>query len=419
MTATKADVIVIGAGAVGISCAYYAAASGARVLVLERNGVAAGSSYGNAGLLVPGHCEPLSSPGVVAAGLRELFNPEGAFHIHPRPDVRLARWLLSFRHHCNDRHYARALEIHAMLNRESISCHKQLGEQGGSSYGMKMDGLLCLYTKEESFQEAQKYIQRVRPLGIEFRVLSAAEVMKMESSIREPIIGGTLGVGDGWLNPNAFVHWLATQAEARGVEIAKNTEVFGFDTNRHRVNTVITTRGRIQADQVVIAAGAWTPRLTRLLHTGIPIESGKGYSITFKQPAIAPKRPLMLEEARIAVTPFGDAVRFAGTLEMAGLDPGINRRRVEAIERNGKQSISGADGWELEEIWSGLRPCTPDGLPILGRLGDFDNVFIAGGHATKGISQGPGTGRLLADLLAGSGIGPLEPALSPRRFRAW
>lgn len=419
MSATKADVMVIGGGVVGVACAYYAACSGASVILLEKSGIAAGASYGNAGLLVPSHCEPLSSPGIVTKGLRELINPEGAFYLHPRADFGLARWLLAFRRHCTESHYARALEIHTRLNRESLACHQQLGKKGGTQYGFKLQGLLSPFATEEAFLEAQQYAERVRPLGIQFKILTPSEVRQLEDSIQGPIVGATLSTADGWLKPDAFVHWLAEEARAAGARIATGTEVFGFDTSRRRVTTAITTRGRFQAAQVVVAAGSWSPLLTRWLHTRLPIEGAKGYSITFKQPQTVPKLPLMLEEERIAVTPFGDSVRFAGTLELAGLDLSLSRRRVEAIDRNGKNRLARTSDWELEEIWSGLRPCTPDGLPVLGRLRDFDNLYVAGGHATKGISQGPGTGKLLADLMSGKSIGALEHELSPQRFRNW
>lgn len=417
MSTKKTDVLVIGGGVIGVACAYYAAAAGASVILLEKHRIAAGASYGNAGLLVPSHCEPLCSPGIVAKGLHELFNPDGAFYIQPRADLGLARWLLTFRRHCHENHYARALAIHTRLNRVSMACHQQLGEQGGTRYGYRPGGILCPFETEKAFREARKYVERVRALGIQFKILTASEARQLAGSLQGPVVGATLSTADGCLNPDAFVHWLADEARAKGVRIATETEVFGFDTSNRRVTTTITTRGRFHAAQVVVAAGAWSPLLTRLLRTRLPIQGAKGYSITFQHPPMVPQVPLMLEEARMAVTPLGDAVRFAGTLELAGLDLTINRRRAEAIDRNGKKRLAGASAWEPEEIWSGLRPCTPDGLPVLGRLRDFDNVFVAGGHATKGISQGPGTGKLLADLMSGRSIGALERELSPQRFR--
>ena len=419
MTGKRTDVVVIGAGVVGVACAYYAAAAGARVRVLDQRRIAGGASYGNAGLLVPSHCEPLSSPGIVARGLRELLNPDGAFTLRPRPDLGFARWLLAFRRHCNEGHYRRALEIHTRLNRISNTCHEELAARGGDHYGYQRRGLLCPFFSAKALAEAERYTQRMRPLGIEFQVLGPNQVRRLEPSIQGPLAGATFGVADGRIDPCAFVHWLAHQAEELGVAIAAETEVFGFDRGRRRVTTVVTSRGRLAADQVVIAAGAWTPLLTRLLHRRLPIEAAKGYSITYQHSGQAPQIPVLLEEAAVAVTPLGDSVRLAGTLELAGLDLGIRRRRADAVERNGKERIRGSHDWQPEEIWSGLRPCTPDGLPVLGRLGGYDNVFVAGGHATKGMSQGPGTGKLLAELLGGAAIGALADQLSPRRFRSW
>ena len=190
----------------------------------------------------------------------------------------------------------------------------------------------------------------------------------------------------------------------------------GFETSGKRVTQVKTTRGDFIFDQMIMAAGSWSPTLVRDLELHIPIQPAKGYSVTVKRPATAPAIPLSLSESRVIATPMiseqGTTLRFAGTLELAGLDFSINRRRVDAIMRAARTYLRGLDDLETVEIWRGLRPCTPDGLPIIGRAQSFDNLIIATGHAMLGMSLGPITGKLVSQIACGE-----EPEIDIRPLR--
>jgi D-amino-acid dehydrogenase len=206
--------------------------------------------------------------------------------------------------------------------------------------------------------------------------------------------------------------WLA----GRGVRILTGVEVVGFETSGGRVQRVQTTRGDLEAEQIILAAGSWSPGLARALKLRLPIQPAKGYTLTVRRPALGPAYPLILGEARMAVTPLGERLRFGGTLELAGFDESINRRRVAALERGLRRYLVGMEGLEVIELWRGLRPCTPDGLPILGRAPGLGNLIIAAGHAMLGMSLGPVTGKLAAQLIGGQTPDFDLSPLSPSRF---
>lgn len=412
----KEDVIVIGGGVIGVAVAYYSALRGATVTVLEKGRVGHGSSYGNAGLFVPSHCNPLSTPALAAQGLKSLLDPEGPFYIRFRWDLELVRWIWRFYRSCNEKHLYHAFGIFRKMGGESLELHQQLAALAGSEYQFRQEGLLSLYISEEAFEGGRQDAAKVKSVGMESAVLSGDEVRELEPAAGPQVVGGVFCKIDGSVDPLAFVEWLQCRAEQLGVRFITDTEVFWLKTDRRRVTDVITTRGDFRAEQVVLANGAWMPMLSSRLGVRIPMEAAKGYSITFQQPEHRLRLPLLLEEVRVAVTPFKETLRLAGTLELSGLDLKIRRKRLNAIEARTYRYLPKLGKLEVKEIWRGFRPCTPDGLPVLGRLQPWSNVLIAGGHGTKGISLGPITGEYLSRILAGEAIGMLERSLKPNRF---
>jgi D-amino-acid dehydrogenase len=230
------------------------------------------------------------------------------------------------------------------------------------------------------------------------------------------VIGGLYHPEDAHVIPARFVTGLARVVQDRGVQIQAHTEVLGFETSGNRITGVQTTRGDFRPAEVVLAGGSWSPVLARDLGLRLPIQPAKGYSITVKRPESCPTVPLMLKEARVGITPMGETMRMAGTLELAGLDLSINRRRVHAILKGARAYLGGLGDLELIEIWRGLRPCTPDGLPILGRTARYENLTIAAGHAMIGVSLGPVTGKLVAEVVCRQTPSLDISLLDPRRF---
>ncbi len=395
------DILVIGGGVIGVCAAHYLAEQGRRVTLVDQADVAAGSSYGNAGLIVPSHSIPLAAPGALAQGLRWLLDPDSPFYVKPRFDFALLAWLWRFSAASRAGPMRRAIPVLRELSRASLALFDELAALDGLEFGYQKKGCLLLYTTRRGYEGGVAEAHLLNEFGIEARILDAAQARELEPHLLPGVVGGVYFPADTHLRPADFVQGLAARAEKLGVRIRTRTEVLGFETSGRRVVSVKTTRGDIAPAQIVLAAGAWSPTLTRDLRLNIPIQAAKGYSVTLRRPEPCPTIPLLLGEARVAVTPMGDVLRLAGTLELAGLDLSINLRRVRAIQRAAQACLPGLERIEPLEIWRGLRPCTPDGLPIVGRARAFDNLIIATGHAMLGMSLGPITGKLVAQLACG------------------
>jgi len=247
--------------------------------------------------------------------------------------------------------------------------------------------------------------------------LNQTQIRSAEPGVLPNVVGGILFRGDAHVDPAAFVGSLAGRIERRGASIRTSTEVIGFQATGRRISAVQTTRGDFRPRFVVLAAGAWSAGLGRELGVHLPIEPAKGYSHTVTRPDGAPAIPLLLSEAKVAVTPFTESLRFAGTLELAGLDLSINRRRVRAIQAAVRNYHRCHEGGQTLEIRRGLRPCTPDGMPVIGPAPAYDNLFIATGHGMKGVCLGPITGKLIAQMICSEQPLLDVTALSPQRFR--
>ena len=408
-------IVVVGGGVVGVCAAYYLARRGLPVTLVEKGEIAAGSSYGNAGLVVPSHSVPLAAPGVLKQGLRFMFDLESPFYIRPRPSRDLVRWLLRFRRACTAEHVRRSLPVIRGLSRASLDLYRELAGLSGLEFGFRQDGVLAVFRSAEGFAHGRHEAAVLAEQGIGAKIVDAEGVRALEPALRHDLAGGVYFPDDAHVTPDRFVRGLARAAEGLGARMLTATEVLGFTTRGSRIATVETTRGDLDVEQAVLGAGAWSSELARGLGLALPLQPAKGYSVTCDRPAAGPRIPLLLGEARVAVTPMGDALRFAGTLELAGLDLAINRRRVEAIRRAVPRYLV-EEHYRLREIWRGLRPCSPDGLPYVGRPARYDNLIVATGHAMIGISLGPVTGALVAQLAAGEApMLDLEP-LSPDRF---
>lgn len=393
------DILVIGGGVIGVCSAYYLAERGRQVTLVERDEICSGCSYGNAGLIVPSHSIPLAAPGVLAKGLKWLLDVESPFYIKPRFEPALFSWLWQFRAACREAQMRKAIPLLRDLQRESVSLYEELAAINGLSFGYQQKGWLMLFKSQKGFEEGVNEANLLRQYDISSKVLEQVEVRQMDTHVRQRIVGGIYYPENAHLNPSEFVSQLASFVEQKGVCIRTKTEVLGFETSGRKILKVKTTKGDFQPDQVVLAAGAWSPIIVSDLNLKLHIQPAKGYSITVKRPNTCPSIPLVLSEARVAVTPLGSVLRFAGTLELAGFDLSINRRRVQAIVRAVRDYLQiNPDELELVEIWRGLRPCTPDGLPIIGRSKSFENLIIATGHGTLGISLGPITGKLVAQI---------------------
>ncbi len=412
----KPEVLVIGAGVIGVAVAHALAERGRRVTTIDAGEVGQGSSYGNAGLAVPSHAVPLANPGALRNGLKWLLDPESPFYVQPRFDLALWSWLWRFRAASNEQQVARGLTVLRDLllaGRELFDTLTALPEM---RCGYTQDGTLWVYRTRAGLAEAVEEAEMLEEVGLHVERLDEAGVQAMAGSVRPGVAGGIWFAQDGHMDPFLFVERLRARAESLGVEFAEKTECIGFETKGGRVHRVLTTKGDFDPETVVLATGSWSPAVARGLGLRLPVQPGKGYSLTYERPASCPPLPVVLGEARVVATPMGGNLRLAGTLEMVGMDESINRQRVGAIRRAANRYLTGLEDMELEETWRGLRPCTPDGLPLLGRSAKWENLIVATGHAMLGLSLAPVSGEIVARLADDEETGFDLAALRPERF---
>lgn len=407
------EVLVIGAGVIGVAAAHSLGVRGRRVTVIDADTVGRGCSYGNAGLVVPSHSMPLATPGVLGQGLRWMLNPESPFYVRPRLDPALWSWLWRFRAASNEATARRAIPVLRDLLIAGRGCFDELTALEGMECDYRRDGNAWLFLTRKGLAAGYAEAELLREMGVESESLDGDGLRALAGLVRGDVLGGVRFRQDAHMDPFRFVTALADRARSLGVEFVERTECTGFETAGSRIRTVRTTRGDIHPESVVLATGSWSPQVARDLRLRLPIQPGKGYSLTFERPERCPEMPLMLMESKVAVTPFGKYLRLAGTLELVGMDFSISNRRVGAIRRAANRYLEGMEKMELVETWRGLRPCTPDGLPILGRSEKWENLILAAGHAMLGLSLGPVTGKIVARLVGGESpefdLAPLRP----------
>lgn len=397
------DILIIGGGSIGVCCAHYLSEAGKDVVLVDKDDVCAGSSYGNQGLIVPSHSIPLAAPGVIGKAFRWMFDAESPFYIKPRMDLDLARWLLEFQAACTRVRMLPALAILRDLNLASVALFTEIAAIDGLDFGFEKKGSLMVYGTEKGLEGGIEEAGILSEKGIRTEILDPGGLRRLDPMARYNAAGAVYYPQDAHLVPSKFVRELARHVAGNGkrVRINPSTEVIGFRRRDSRIRTVVTTRGDINANEVVLAGGAWSPVVAAELGMKLPIQPAKGYSVTFERPDRCPAVPASLSEAKVAVTPMGDMLRFGGTLELAGLDLSINKRRVAAILNAVPRYLPDLKPNRLKHIetWRGLRPCTPDGLPFLGRSPTYENLTVAAGHAMIGISLGPVTGKLISQVV--------------------
>ena len=392
------NVLVIGGGAIGACSAYYLARQGLRVSLVEKGEIASGCSGANAGLIVPSHSIPLAAPDALRQGLKGMLRSESPFYIKPRFDPVLFSWLWQFRKACRPDQMHRGIRVLRDLNYASLKLFDHLIESESLQCNFRQDGWLLAYKTKQGFQDALEEAKLLQSYDIKLKIMKADDALKMEPTLHPEIAGCVYFPDDAHLDPAKFVQALTERFKELGVTIYTQAEVLEFETSSDRITAVRTTQGDFKPEQVVLAAGAWSRGIGQSLDLRLPVQPAKGYSISFKRPEGCPGVPLYFTEAKVAVTPLEDGLRFAGTLELTGMDLNISTRRANAIMRAAKDYLRQIKVSEIIEVLAGLRPCSPDGLPIIDRVPGYKNLLIATGHGMLGITLAPVTGKLISQL---------------------
>ncbi len=395
-------VVILGGGVIGLCSAYYALRRGFAVTLVEREPAGGDNcSMGNAGMIVPSHFIPLAAPGMIAKGLRWMFNPESPFYVRPRVDFGLARWGWLFYRHSTARHVAATRELLRDLNLESRRLFEEMSAE--EDLGLRKRGMLMLCKTAKGLDEEAQVAAEAREIGLQAEVLDAAGTAKLDPDITMDIVGAVYFPQDCHLDPARFMASLRRRVEALGCEFASGVTIDAIETQAGKIAALSGGGRRFEGDEFVIAGGSWTAELLEKAGIKLPLQAGKGYSLTLPAPPELPQVCSIFVEAKVAITPMDGKLRFAGTMEVGGLDLSINAPRVRGIIKSVNAYYPKFSEKDFEGVrpWAGLRPVSPDGIPYLGRSQKYGNLIVAGGHAMMGLSLGPVSGRLVADLLGG------------------
>jgi D-amino-acid dehydrogenase len=415
MQSNKNDVVILGGGVIGLCCALFLLRAGRGVTIVEKGVVGHGSSRGNCGTITPSHL-PLHAPGTVAKALKWMLKRDAPFYVKPTLDPELLGWMLHFARRCNPQDFRRTAQVKSELLLRSRERLGALVREEALVCEFADSGMLYVWREAKALEAAQGDYTLLRELGVPVELLDGAALRAKEPALRAGMAGGHWHAGDARLRPDRYVAELARVVRDAGGIILEQTTVQGFRDEGGRIAGVDTAQGDIAADQVLLALGAWSPAIGKRLGLRLPIQPGKGYSITYSRPQRAPAIPLVLKERSVCVTAWGSGHRLGSTMEFSGYDSTLNRRRLEALKRGAAEYLEQPEGPSVEEQWYGWRPMTYDDLPIIGRVPRWSNLMLATGHGMLGVSLSAITAQLVMELLTGRAPS-LDPApFSPTRF---
>lgn len=408
-------VTILGAGVIGLSTALYCARRGMQVTLIDQKPAQRdGCSFGNAGMIVPSHFIPLAAPGMVSLGLKWMWNPESPFYIKPRLDRDLLTWGLHFWKAATAARVSAAAPILRGLSLLSRQCFEDIGLE----FGLVKNGLLMLCKQQQTLDEEAHMAAQANALGIPAQVLDARATAALDPGVTMDVCGSVYFPKDCHLPPARFIAALEAELQRLGVVFLWETEVLDFAVENHTLRAVKTSQGQVEGHEVVVCGGVWSSGLAQNLDLNLPMQAGKGYSLTLPQPKQLPSLCSICTEARLAVTPMDGALRVGGTMEMAGINESITQRRVRGITRAFPTYFPAFAESDFAEVkpWSGLRPVSPDGMPYIGRTQRWKNLTLATGHAMMGLSLAPATGKIVSDLLCGENPPLSLDLMSPDRF---
>ena len=407
--------VVVGAGAIGLACAWALARRGRHVTVLDAGAPGAGCTLGNAGWVVPALAAPIPAPGLVRKSLRWMLSRDSPLYIAPTAVPSLARWLWRFWGHCNAADHQAGLHAVAALNRGTLAAFDALAGEG-VDVELHRDGLLYVFLDPRYMDASREEVRALEPYGYALpEPLDGAALRALEPGLSDEVTSGFLLPGEAHVRPETLAAGYATALQRLGGEVRAGVTVRGG--REHGASVVLdTSAGPVEADEVLVAAGARSGEVLDGFGVRLPVQAGKGYSVTIPGAESVLRRPILMGESKVAVTPFDGALRVAGTMELSGVNERFDARRMAAIRRGVARYVRAplpAGGTE----WVGMRPLTPDGLPLLGRVPRLARVWVATGHAMLGITMAPVTGQAMAALMTGgTPPAPLEP-FAPGRFR--
>ena len=395
------SVVIIGGGIIGLCSAYYLQKEGFKITIIDQSNLDSGASYVNAGYLSPSHIVPLSAPGVMKKGLKWMLDSSSPLYIKPRLNADFLKWTLAFNKSCSANHVKKAIPAIKGITLFSQDLYDAIKRDENFTFHYEKKGLLMLCQTEAMLEEEMKAAELAKKEGLDARELSMAELKKMEPNVNWNVKGAAYYSCDSHTTPQEFMEEMKAHLKKVGVTFYANEKVEDVNVLNGRISEVKTNKQILKADEFVLAAGSWSPILSKKLGIKLLLQAGKGYRInTTQQTGIT--IPSILAEAKVAVTPMHGFTRFAGTMEIAGINDNINKVRVDAIANATTRFYPELKLTEEEKnnAASGLRPVSPDGLPYIGKSSKCDNLSIATGHAMMGWSMATATGKLVSEIIS-------------------
>lgn len=410
---TESEVVVVGGGAVGVCIALELARRGISVTLLEAApDLGSGCSGGSAGLLCPSHVDPIATRAALRDGVRWLLSRDSPFALRPRPA--LLPWLARFAAACTPEREGAARAATRALSLASLELHARLGEEFGT--GVERRGTFNVYETDALYERGRREAVENAAAGLPNQPMPPSEALAFEPALLGPVAGAIYYPDELSGDPLSFVDAIGRAARECGARIVTGAEVLSIRARGGRIDELETTIGPVRGGTIVLAAGVWTPGLLQGLGLSVPVEGGKGYHVDYPKSPADPRVPIYLQEARVVATPLADRLRLAGVLELSGLDLSVNPARLAAVKRSGERRVRGLAGRRVLEVWRGLRPCAPDGMPIVGRPAAYENLILATGHAMMGFMLAPVSGTLVAELVAQEPSSHDLTLLHPDRF---
>lgn len=386
----------------GLSSAYYLQQSGHKVTLIDKGDFSDNCSYGNAGYVCPSHFIPLATPGIVWKGLKWMLNSRSPFYVQPSFNSALVDWGFKFVKSASQKNVSASavpLRDIAILSQQE---YKRWTTLPGFDFAYEHKGLLEVFQTQAMAEHAHHTVEKAKALGLDAELLSYEALQKLEPQTKINGLGAIFFKCDAHLYPNKLMTSLLGYLQQQGVQLIANEEVTGFEKEKRRIKKVITTKQAVEADEIVIATGAWSREIAAMVDTKIPMMPGRGYSLTLENSKYRLNYPAVLMEGRVAITPMdGNKIRFGGTMEVVSTKTPPRYERVEGILNAVKRFLPEFDipMPAKDKLWYGYRPCSADGLPYIGRISKFENVVVATGHAMLGLSLGAGTGKLVSELI--------------------
>lgn len=416
MASRDPDVLILGGGVIGLSCALYLLRAGRSVRVLERGGAGGATSHGNCGTLTPSHAPPLAAPGVLLKGLRWMLRPDAPLYIRPRADPALAAWLLRFAARCNRRDWWRTARAKGALLQRSRALIEALVREEGLDCEFRASGLRYVYRDARAFAADRAGLADLRELGIASNVLDGAALARAEPALREGMAGAIEFPDDAQLRPERYTAELARRVRELGGEVCEGVEVQALLVEAGAVVGAATAAGPQHAREVLVALGPWAVRFLAPYGIRLPIQPGKGYSQTYSSPELVPNMPLVLRGHSVCVTAWNGGFRLGSTMEFSGYDDSLNATRLDALARGARDYLREPVGPELREQWFGWRPMSYDDLPLLGRAPGLDRLWLATGHGMMGMGMSAVSGEMIAAMMTGRETALDAEPVSARRF---